>query len=197
MIRINDRYEIKNILLKRSKLQEKYVNAMVDTAAIHEHNYIHKKKKADNKLTIWYFLLVGYILMLAFFYLYEIIKKDYGIIIIAVVGVALFGFLVFVLSLFKKTKQLKNDWELDKAKDKYILDEANAQGKLAATLAIQIMAITDHMYMVDYNGEDRVIKWQIILYEYVDAINQYYNGANIEDYIEYYKKWELEYYKKV
>ena len=31
--------------------------------------------------------------------------------------------------------------------------------------------------------------WKKLVYEYVDAINGYYNNATIDDYLRYYNQW--------
>ena len=123
MIQIQNRYEIPKILLKRAKLQEKFVEESANTAAIHEHNYIKKKKHADFMLTIWLVLLVAYIVIVLSFYLYDILNKTYGIIITIILGVSLISFLIFIGNLFRNATKLKKAWDVDSKKDLLILEQ--------------------------------------------------------------------------
>lgn len=194
MIKVNNRNDVKSLLLKRSKLQEQYIKACAKTAEDHESNHIRHYKKDYNLLTIWYFLLLGYIVLLLLYYLSDTKDNAIWITVISIIGASMLGFLTYILFRIKNTKKLKRAWDVDLHQANLIRDEANKYGEKAAKLGIMIMAITEHNYLLDILDCEQEIQWRKLLYEYVDAINEYYKGATIDDYIEFYKVWETKYY---
>jgi hypothetical protein len=126
------------------------------------------------------------------FYLYDILNKTYGIIITIILGVSLISFLIFIGNLFRNATKLKKAWDVDSKKDLLILEEINKCSEEIARLGLMIMTITEHSYILSLHEEEKKSKWETLIYEYVDAIDKYYKGANIEDYINFYLKWDQE-----
>lgn len=197
MIRINNRDEIRTLLLKRSKLQEQYVKACAKTAEDHEANYIRHYKKDYNLLTVWYFLLVGYIVLLLLFYLSKAQDKTTWITILSIIGAALLAFLGLIIYRINYAKKLKKAWDEDLHQANLLRDEANKYGEHAAKLGIMIMALSEHSYILDLPESEQQNKWKQIIYEYIDAINKYYKGATIEDYLDYFQMWLTKHNLKV
>lgn len=197
MIKIKDRYIIKNLLFKRSKLQDEYVKASAEVADRHEANYIRKYKRSYNLLTVWYTLLVSYIVIYLIFFLNQLEDKKIGVIVLSILGGLLLGFLGLIIFLKIKIYKLKIIWDKDLSEVYKIRDEANNYGEKAAKQGIIIMAITENSYILNLDELTQQKEFIKILYEYVDAINKYYINATIDDYIDYYKKWEIDYYQVI
>jgi len=191
MIKIKEEHLIPKLLYKRSKLQEQFVNVNAKTSMVYETDYIEKNKKANKKLTIWMLFIIIYILILLELFLNDLLTQSIGIVIASIVGAFILIFGIYIFILFYRNKKLKDIWDEDIKNDNKILEEANSYAKEAAILGLQIIVLNENYYEIMKINDPIKQKqiWKKLVYEYVDAINGYYNNATIDDYLRYYNQW--------
>lgn len=191
MIKIKEEHLIPKLLYKRSKLQEQFVNVNAKTSMVYETDYIEKNKKANKKLTIWMLFIIIYILILLELFLNDLLTQSIGIVIASIVGAFILIFGIYIFILFYRNKKLKDIWDEDIRNDNKILEEANSYAKEAAILGLQIIVLNENYYEIMKINDPIKQKqiWKKLVYEYVDAINGYYNNATIDDYLRYYNQW--------
>lgn len=176
---------------KRDKLRESYALQETKLATKYNPLVLKAKKRAKNFIHFWLYSIV--LLIIVFLTLHKKLSLPEVIATLSLVGLGVIALLVLAILFRYKREAIINEFNETSAKNQLIKEEVYKLNYELAKLAIAVITYSEHHDELNLISDEKELerRFKELYYLYHDAINSIYNNkATIEDYIDYYYKWE-------
>src|SRR5690554_3639110 len=144
MIKIRNLENLDELIVKRDQQRKKYIEANAIVTEEHETPFLEAKKKAENFSYLWFYIMLGYIIILLL--VYKILHLPAFYISAIVIGIIIFGLASYPIYLHKKKKDKKEKWEKEVEKIKPLLESTIYLNNEVAKTAVAIIALSENYY---------------------------------------------------